>query len=148
MDLQSLSLYQMGEEKMRWLAQRQSVLSQNIANADTPDYMPSDLEPLKFKEFVGESKHVPLARTNPAHRTGASGDTKIARTDPNHMSPIPDGKSKVKETRRPFETSIDKNGIILEEQMAKMDDTRGQHERVSLLFKKNAALIGMALGLK
>ena len=59
MDLQNLSLYQMSEEKMRWLAQRQSVLSQNIANANTPNYMPSDVEPLKFKEFVGESKHDP-----------------------------------------------------------------------------------------
>ena len=48
MDLQNLTLFQMSEEKMRWLAQRQSVLSENIANANTPDYMPSDLKPLKF----------------------------------------------------------------------------------------------------
>lgn len=148
MDLQSLTLYQMSEEKMRWLAQRQSVLAQNIANADTPDFMPSDVEPLTFKEFVGESRHVPMTRTNPAHRSRASGETKIAKTDPAHLSPVADGKVRVRETRRPFETSIDKNGIILEEQMAKIDDTRGQHERVAALFKKNAALLGTALGLK
>ena len=146
MDLQNLSLYQMSEEKMRWLAQRQSVLSQNIANANTPDYMPSDVEPLKFKEFVGESKHVPLTRTNPMHRTAASGDAKMVKTDPKHLSPVADGKAKVKETRRPFETVIDKNGVILEEQWAKIDDTRGQHEQVTALFKKNMALLGTALG--
>ncbi len=148
MDLQNLTLYQMSEEKMRWLAQRQSVLAHNIANADTPDFLPSDVEPLTFKEFVGESKHVAMMRTDPAHRTRSSGETKIAKTNAAHMSPIADGKVRVRETRRPFETSIDENGVILEEQMAKMDDTRGQHERVTALFKKNAALLGTALGLK
>ena len=87
-------------------------------------------------------------RTNPAHRTRNSGETQIVKTNLNHLSPIPDGKSRVRETRRPFETSIDKNGVILEEQMAKVDDTRTQHEQVTALFKKNAGLLGTALGLK
>ncbi|MBR1777698.1 MAG: flagellar biosynthesis protein FlgB [Alphaproteobacteria bacterium] len=148
MDLQNLTLYQMSGEKMRWLAQRQTVLAHNIANGDTPNFMPSDIEPLTFKEFVGESKHVPMMRTNPAHRTRGSGETKIAKTNVNHLSPIADGKARVREGRRPFETSIDKNGVILEEQMAKVDETRTQHEQVTALFKKNAALLGTALGLK
>ena len=148
MDLQNLKLYQMSEEKIRWLAQRQSVLARNIANGDTPNYMPSDLEPLKFDELVGESRHVEMMRTNPAHRTRDSRETRIVKTNLNHLSPIPDGKSRVRESRRPFETSIDKNGVILEEQMAKVDETRTQHEQVTALFKKNAALIGTALGLK
>ena len=147
MDLQNLSLYRMSEEKMRWLAQRQSVLAHNIANADTPDFMPSDLKPLSFKELVGESRHVPMMRTNAAHRTRSSGETQIAKTNVNHLSPVSDGKSRVNETRRPFETSIDKNGVVLEEQMAKVDETRTQHEQVTALFKKNAALLGTALGL-
>ena len=87
-------------------------------------------------------------RTNPAHRTRSSAETKIVKTNAAHLSPIADGKSRVEEVRRPFETSIDENGIVLEEQMAKIDDTRGQHERVTALFKKNAALLGTALGLK
>ena len=148
MDLQNLTLYRMSEEKMRWLAQRQSVLAHNIANGDTPNFMPSDVKPLTFKEFVGESKHVPMVRTNPAHRTRTSAETQIVKTNENHLSPIPEGKSRVRTTRRPFETSIDKNGVILEEQMAKVDETRAQHEQVAALFKKNASLLGTALGLK
>lgn len=149
MDLQSLALYKMSNEKMRWAAQRQAVIAQNIANGDTPNFMPSDIEPLKFKDFVGENTgHVQMTRTNSMHRTANSGDAKMVKTNPNHMSPDADGKSKAKESRRPFETSIDKNGIILEEQMAKMDTTRGQHEQASALFKKNLALLGVAMGLK
>ncbi len=148
MDLQSLSLYQMSGEKMRWLSQRQSVLAQNIANADTPRYMPSDIEPLTFKEFVGDSKHVSMMRTNDAHRTRTSSETKIARTNLNHLSPIADGQARVREERRPFETSIDENGVVLEEQMAKMDETRSQHDRATALFKKHLGLMGTAIGLK
>ena len=148
MDLQNLTLYKMSEEKMRWLAQRQSVLAHNIANGDTPDFMPSDLKPLTFKEFVGETKGVTMTRTNPAHRTRTSGETQMVRTNENHLSPLPEGKARVRPTRRPFETSIDKNGVILEEQMAKVDETRTQHEQVTALFKKNASLLGTALGLK
>ena len=145
MDLRNLNLFQMTDEKMRWLAQRQTVLSKNIANADTPNYLPSDLKPLKFKEFLGESRSVPLVRTNPAHRTRSSRDTDIVKTDPNHMSPTPEGKAQVKQNRRPFESSIDKNGVILEEQMAKVDTTRSEYDRATALFKKNASLIGVAL---
>lgn len=145
MDLQNLTLFQMSEEKMRWLAQRQSVLSQNIANANTPDYMPSDLKPIKFQDFMGESKHVPLVRTNENHRTGGSKETEMVKTNPNHMSTTQDGKVRAHKVRRPFETTIDKNGVVLEEQMAKVDETRGEHDRATTLFKKNISLINVAL---
>ena len=147
MDLKNLNFFQMSDLKMRWLAQRQSVLAQNVANADTPDYMPSDLKPLKFREFVGESKHVQMVRTNPMHRSRASGETTIVKTNPAHMSPTPDGAAR-EEPHRPFETSIDKNGVILEEQMAKVDATRSEYDRVTALFQKNVNLIGIALNKK
>ena len=34
---------------MAWLSQRQEVLSQNIANADTPGFRPSDLAPMDMR---------------------------------------------------------------------------------------------------
>ena len=148
MDLQSLTLYQMSGEKLRWLAQRQTVLAENIANANTPDYMARDIEKLNFKDLLTDDGKMQPARTNPMHRTRSSGTTKIAKTNAAHMSPVPDGKSRVDDRRRPFETTIDKNGVVLEEQRAKVDETRGQHDQVTALFKKNAALLGTALGLK
>lgn len=148
MDLQSLTLYRMSGEKLRWLAQRQTVLAENIANANTPDYMARDIEKLDFKDLLTDDGTTQPARTNPMHRTRSSGTVKIAKTNAAHMSPVPDGKARVDERRRPFETTIDKNGVVLEEQMAKVDETRGQHDQVTALFKKNAALLGTALGLK
>ena len=36
-------------ERMSWLNARQDVLSQNVANADTPGYTARDLKPLDFE---------------------------------------------------------------------------------------------------
>ena len=100
MDLQSLTLYQMSGEKLRWLAQRQTVLAENIANANTPDYMARDIEKLNFKDLLTDDGKMQPARTNPMHRTRSSGTTKIAKTNAAHMSPVPDGKSRVDDRRR------------------------------------------------
>ena len=55
MDLHDLPLLSLLRERMTWLNQRQDVLSQNVANADTPRYVARDLKPLDFDRMVGEA---------------------------------------------------------------------------------------------
>lgn len=43
-------------KKIDWLEERQKVLAQNIANADTPNYQAQDVAPLDFKELVDISE--------------------------------------------------------------------------------------------
>src|SRR3546814_12455631 len=45
-------LFNLLGKRMEWLGQRQKVLAQNIANADTPDYVPHDLKPQEFRRMV------------------------------------------------------------------------------------------------
>src|SRR3546814_2705238 len=45
-------LFNLLGKRMEWLGQRQKVLAQNIANADTPDYVPHDLKPQEFRRIV------------------------------------------------------------------------------------------------
>src|SRR3546814_14076552 len=45
-------LFSLLGKRMDWLGQRQKVLAQNIANADTPDYVPRDLKPQEFRRMV------------------------------------------------------------------------------------------------
>ncbi len=52
MTVQSTQLFSMLGDKMNWLTQRQRVVSQNIANADTPRYQSSDLQPLEFSRAM------------------------------------------------------------------------------------------------
>ena len=58
----------LGEFKKRlaWLGQRQQVLAQNIANADTPGYQPRDIEP--FRDLLGrETRPLALNATSARH---------------------------------------------------------------------------------
>ena len=50
MNLPDVPLLSMLRERMSWLNQRQDLLSQNVANADTPGYVARDLKPLNFDD--------------------------------------------------------------------------------------------------
>ena len=52
MDLNKLPLFAMATKRMGWLAKRQEVLSQNVANADTPNFVPHDLKAQDFRAMV------------------------------------------------------------------------------------------------
>ena len=46
-------LFDLISARSTWLGQRQAVLGQNVAHADTPGYLPHDLEPLSFDGQLG-----------------------------------------------------------------------------------------------
>src|SRR4029079_14741926 len=43
-----LPLFSMLRTRMHWHQERQRLLSENVANSDTPSYRPRDLAPLQF----------------------------------------------------------------------------------------------------
>ena len=49
MELTSLPMFALIRQRMNWLNQRQEVIAQNVANANTPDYPSQDLKPAKFR---------------------------------------------------------------------------------------------------
>jgi flagellar basal-body rod protein FlgB len=61
--MQPLQLFDLAYRQNEWLAQRQSVISQNVANANTPGYKAKDVE--SFEDVMRKS--VPMAVTNPDH---------------------------------------------------------------------------------
>ena len=52
MNLPDIPLFAMLRERMSWLNQRQGVLSQNVANADTPGYGARDLKAPDFETLL------------------------------------------------------------------------------------------------
>ena len=52
MSLDDLTLFNAVKKRLAWVTQRQEVLSQNVANADTPDYKAKDLRPFKFRDIL------------------------------------------------------------------------------------------------
>jgi flagellar basal-body rod protein FlgB len=129
-----LTLIQAMTQKMDWQEQRQKVLSQNIANSDTPHYQPQDLTPLNFKDLLGNSaSKLPLSAPG------------LATTNAKHISS--DGTSTVsssaraKNERSTYETSPSGNSVVLEEQLLKMNQNMSDHEFIANLYAKQMQMI-------
>ncbi|MCD2179014.1 flagellar basal body rod protein FlgB [Rhizobium sp. C1] len=68
--MQPIQFFQLASQQAQWLSARQSVISTNVANADTPGFKAKDLVP--FTQFLdaatsNNSDNVNLASTNPMH---------------------------------------------------------------------------------
>ena len=131
MDLSKFSVFRMMSGKMRWLAARQGVLSENIANADTPKFKAKDLKEVDFRRADGGSEfQVELVRTHASHY-GRSG-VKTAFGDENQ--------------RDPYETLPQGNAVVLEEQLMKVAQTKHEYELMTRLYRKHVQMIQTALG--
>ncbi|MFQ5764548.1 MAG: flagellar basal body rod protein FlgB [Rhodospirillales bacterium] len=133
MELDKITLFNVVKKRLAWLGQRQEVISQNIANADTPDYQARDLKPFRFKDLVRAEQNPPL-RMEVTQRSHLPGRRRRA-TD-----------FAATEERKPFETSPSGNSVVLEEQMAKMSESGISHRLTTELYKKHLAMIRMAVG--
>jgi flagellar basal-body rod protein FlgB len=133
MDLRKLPIFAMMSKRMAWLAQRQQVLAQNIANADTPGYKPRDLKPLGFKELARNS----LASLKPKATHGSHIAT------PSGARATGFSQTVQKETA---ETTLSGNAVVLEEQLMKANQTAMDYEMTTNLYRKHVAMIKDALG--
>jgi len=133
MELTDLPMFGLVRRRLGWLNQRQEVIAQNIANADTPKYNSRDLKAFDFREVLRDA-HV----TSPARQP-----VSLTVTDPKHIErqgSEGSGAYKVSQDRRPYETAPDGNQIVLEEQMVKMHETQATHNVMTQLYKKHMLL--------
>ena len=132
MDFKNLTFFSAVKQRLDWLGQRQEVVSQNIANSDTPKYRATDLKAFDFKEIIRrQSRLVNMDNSNPMHLGGPRRRIKDF--------------SEVVE-RNPFETSPDGNSVVIEEQMAKMNESVVNHQLAMSLYKKHLKMFKVALG--
>ena len=130
MELQDLPLLGMLRQRMTWLNQRQDLLSQNVANADTPRYVARDLKPLDFDRMVGEASGTKMMTTNARH---------IA------ISSSRNGKFEDHETPDQ-EFNPNGNAVSLEVEMIKVSDTQAQFQAAANLYSKAMTMMKTAIG--
>ena len=112
--------------KLKHLNQKQSVISQNIANSDTPHYKTRDLADINFSSGMG----VQLQATSPYHITSAN-----AATDFKYL-----------EQKNSGNTTLDGNNVNLEEQMLKMAQTDMEYNKTIGLMRQINGLVSTAIG--
>jgi len=129
---EDLGIFKIAKAQMDWVAQRQQVVAENIANANTPRYLPKDLKPLSFKDVLSGSTAQPVTAvaTNPMHVVP-------------DMGPDP---FKAVTQRKTYESTADGNAVILEEQMAKLGEAGDKYNTAAALFQKYQKMIRTAMG--
>lgn len=126
-----LKFFAMAHRTMHWLTERQKMVAENIANANTPHYQPKDIKPLDFKNVLD-------TETQPV---------RAVATNPMHISPVVDKSTFDTVTeRRPEESKLDGNAVLLEEQTKIIGDIKDMHGLATTLLQANMALFKTALG--
>jgi flagellar basal-body rod protein FlgB len=132
MNLDQVPLLAMLQGKLGYLNQRQKVISQNVANADTPGYAPSDLKPFTFAEALKPAEAV-------------AGSVDAVRTNPAHIAAKITHASKWKSEATPdSEARLDGNQVVLEDQMIKMGEARMDYDAAVSLYQKSLGLLRLA----
>jgi flagellar basal-body rod protein FlgB len=135
MNLPDLPLMTMLRERMDWLSQRQNLLSQNVANADTPGYAAHDLKPLDFGDILGGE----TAPMKPA--------ATMVVTDPRHIAITPPNPENFEDVEtHDAEGTPNGNAVGLEQEMIKVADTQAQFQAATNLYAKALSMMKTAIG--
>ncbi|HEY9451650.1 MAG TPA: flagellar basal body rod protein FlgB [Bradyrhizobium sp.] len=120
--------------KMQWHQERQRVLAENISNANTPNFKPSDLVEPKFDR----------RGTNVDAGMGA---LTMMRTSPTHIAVSGSGQSfRDDGGRSGFLTKPAGNAVNLEDQMLKVSANQMDYAAATSLYSRSLGLLKTAIG--
>lgn len=135
MNLPSIPLLDILRQRMSWLNDRQSVLSQNVANADTPGYEAKDLKPIDFSQVLRDS--AAPAEFSPS----------LSVTNPRHIAvKMSSGGGFKEELAADTQANPTGNTVSLESEMIKVANTQAQYQAASNLYAKAVTMMRMAIG--
>ncbi|HVY12908.1 MAG TPA: flagellar basal body rod protein FlgB [Alphaproteobacteria bacterium] len=123
-------LFEMITQKMAYLTQRQGVIAENIANANTPNYKAKDL--VSFESVLANAGGggIQMAATNAKHLGGLHGN----------------GGFKTAKEKDPYEIKPSGNAVSLEQQMTNLAQTYSDYSMVTSLYHKTMGLLKTAIG--
>ncbi len=134
MDLNQIPLFAMLKGKMTHSNTRQRIISENVANADVPNYAPRDLKPFTFSEQLERAQSaaaVEPVRTSAAHMELPEAPSSAAASD---SVKSPDS-----------EVRLDGNHVVLEEQMVKLTEERMNYDAVVGFYQQSLGLLKTAI---
>lgn len=128
MDLKNLAVFNVANQNMRYLTERQKVIAANIANANTPGYLAQDVE--KPASMNGQKPMLAMNVTNSKHMNtvGTPSKTEFKVYTPKPSSAL----------------SIDGNGVVLEDQMNAASKASSEYGRVITLYNSYKNLVKTA----
>lgn len=136
MALDDIPLFGMLRSRLGYLAERQRLIAENVANADTPGYTPRDLRPFT------------LPTATSAAAAGGGGGLQMTGTSPRHLP----GAARARGSGAAFrtsetpdsETTMNGNGVVLEEQMMHMSEARIEYDAAIGFYQKSLNMLRLA----
>jgi flagellar basal-body rod protein FlgB len=144
MDLSTIPLFSMLQNKLGYLSERQRMIAQNVANASTPGFTPADLKPFDQQRGVGAKGSATVLTqaglSDAAPSIGASGQAPS-------LSPPGDPKAKAfaAVASPDSETTLNGNQVVLEEEMVKMSESRMDYDAAIGFYQKSLGLLHLAV---
>jgi flagellar basal-body rod protein FlgB len=119
-------------QSMSFHAQRQRVIAENVANANTPGYVAQDLDENAFQRAMLEQMQARSAGR--PSRSEASIPALSSATQQWQTKDAPDS-----------ETTVNGNSVVLEEQMIRANENRMEYESALSLYQKSLSMIRTAI---
>jgi flagellar basal-body rod protein FlgB len=129
MPITDIPILSMLRERMEWHQERQRVLAENVANADTPNYRARDLAPPDFSREMRLAT-LSLDRSSPLHITAQGSGGSVFAAD----------------NKGRFEVRPRGNSVTHEDEMLKVASNQMDYEAVTSLYTRSLALIKLAIG--
>ena len=134
MAINDLPLLSALRTKMQWHQERQRVLAENVSNANTPNFRPTDLVEPKFD-------------TKGANIGGGMGSLGMMRTSATHISAVGGAPSfRGDGGRSGFLTKPAGNAVNLEDQMLKVSANQMDYAAATSLYSRSLGLLKTAIG--
>src|SRR5579872_2306426 len=128
MSLSDIPILSMLRTRMQWHQERQRVLAENVANAETPHYVARDLVPPNFENVLQQSGSLTMVRTNPGHLAAVGDESKFAEGRDRHYEVRPRGTA-----------------VSHEDEMLKLAGNQMDYDAVAALYTHSLALIKTAV---
>ncbi len=136
MTTENIGLFQAMNAKMNYLAERQKVISQNVANADTPGYVSQDLNKVDFGRMV---ERVTSDKTKQTVR--------LETSNAGHLLPVNEAATpKEGKNKSPYEVNPDGNAVVIEEQMVRASQNQLDYGLMLNIYRNNMDMIRTSLG--
>ena len=137
--LDNIALFSGLTEKMGFLQTRQRVISQNITQADTPNYKAHDVKAPDFRKSMALFlNRQPLAQGDKLN---------VATTNGKHFEhrQLLDRRDGGNAVRQTYEVAPSENSVSIEEQMMQASQTAIDYQLVTNLYTKNMDLLRTAM---
>ena len=128
---QTLDFFNTASQLARHSATRQSVVAENIANADTPGYLAKDIETFSrfFSDDLTQAGTIGLKTSRPGHIGGQSADFRVALASSEFLGAAsPNG-----------------NTVSLESEMVKASEVKHRHELALATYRGGLDLLRTAI---